>query len=177
MEIVSARLTLVALTLDSVKLLMTNRMAYFLKYHIPFEIDWPSDGFKALLPLYVEKLEADPSELGYGPWVILENASNQLVGNIGFKGRIDDEPPHTLDIGYEVLPKFRKQGIATEAVKFLTEWALEQPNIYRVTASCDISNIISQRVLIYNNYEIYKNERSFISFERRRVLDSSKGER
>ncbi|UFU00909.1 GNAT family N-acetyltransferase [Radiobacillus kanasensis] len=166
MKIVSPRLTLEAITLESGKILMTNRIAYFLKHQIPFEMEWPSNGFKALLPYYLEKLEEDPTELGFGSWIILENASENLIGNIGFKGRSDEQPPYTLDIGYEILPKYRNQGYATEAVKYLTEWALEQSTVEKVTASCDISNTISQRVLINNSYEKYKHERSFVSYQK-----------
>ena len=53
----------------------------------------------------------------------------------------------TVDIGYVLAKKFWGQGYMTEAAISIVEWALSLDEIYRVSATCDISNIASARVM------------------------------
>ena len=46
-----------------------------------------------------------------------------------------------------MLPPRRGQGYAGEAARALTEWALGQPGVRRVTAECLEDNLASIRVL------------------------------
>ena len=43
--------------------------------------------------------------------------------------------------------EYRQQGFATEMVAETIAWALSQPEIYRVWATCDTENLASARVL------------------------------
>ncbi len=75
-------------------------------------------------------------------WVILTQLDDQLVGMIdleihGFRA----------EIGYVLAKRFWGQGYMTEAVRGLIDWALPQPDIYRVWATCDVENLASARVL------------------------------
>lgn len=54
---------------------------------------------------------------------------------------------HAMDLGYVLARPFWGQGYGTEAAKVLTQWALEQPEIYRVWAVCDVENPGSARVM------------------------------
>ncbi len=50
-------------------------------------------------------------------------------------------------LGYVLARPFWGQGIMTEAVRTLIGWALAQPEIYRVSATCDWENRASARVM------------------------------
>ncbi len=51
------------------------------------------------------------------------------------------------DVGYVLSPQFWGKGLATEALRSLVEWALNQTSIYRIWALCDVDNPASARVL------------------------------
>jgi RimJ/RimL family protein N-acetyltransferase len=51
------------------------------------------------------------------------------------------------DLGYMIARAYWGQGIATETVRTLTDWALAQPAIQQVWAVCAAENTASVRVL------------------------------
>src|SRR5438067_7167355 len=58
------------------------------------------------------------------PWLsrgIVLRDTGCLVGEVGFHQRPDDLA--VVELGYEVLPGYRRQGIAGEAIRALTDWA------------------------------------------------------
>jgi ribosomal-protein-alanine N-acetyltransferase len=75
-------------------------------------------------------------------WAIIHKQGNQLIGMIGFRA-----DGHKWELGYVLTRSFWRKGYMTEAVKALVEWALNQPEIYRVWAVCDLDNRASARVL------------------------------
>lgn len=76
------------------------------------------------------------------PWIILSRLDDQPMGMIdmeihGFRA----------EIGYVLARRFWGHGYMTEAVRTLADWALAQPEIYRVWATCDVENLASAHVL------------------------------
>jgi RimJ/RimL family protein N-acetyltransferase len=55
-----------------------------------------------------------------------------LVGNGGFKGKPNDEG--WVEIGYEIAPGYRNQGLATEFAMALIDFALASPNVTGICA-------------------------------------------
>lgn len=58
--------------------------------------------------------------------------------------RVDD---HKWELGYVLSRSNWGKGFMTEAVKGVIEWALKQPEIFRVWAVCDVDNRASARVM------------------------------
>lgn len=54
---------------------------------------------------------------------------------------------HAVWFGYVLRESHWGQGYATEALSALVDWALSQPGIYRASASCDVDNPASGRVM------------------------------
>ena len=54
---------------------------------------------------------------------------------------------HCANLGYVLARHYWNQGLMTEALQPLVDWAIVQPEIYRVWAVCDIDNLASARVL------------------------------
>lgn len=75
-------------------------------------------------------------------FAIIPKDSSSVVGMIamhpaGFK----------VEIGYVLARPHWGKGFITEAARMVTNWLLEQPDIYRVFATCDVENLASARVM------------------------------
>lgn len=93
------------------------------------------------------QLEALRRRPGQVPWrvrVMVLRAEQRVAGTIHLKG-----PPGAggaVDLGWEVEPADRRQGLATEAARAVLQWALAQPRVRRVTARIHDDNAPSVRV-------------------------------
>lgn len=114
----------------------------FVGAHVP--ADWPGD-VGALLTPYAAKLAADCEELGWGPWLAVDPALGQVVGDLGFKGR--PGPDGIVELGFSTVEAHRRKGYASEAGRALVTWALEQPGVTDVLADCLPDNTGSIRTL------------------------------
>ncbi|SFJ86162.1 ribosomal-protein-alanine N-acetyltransferase [Paenibacillus sp. UNC496MF] len=94
---------------------------------------------------HLAKVKADPDELGWGVWLVVDRAANEVVGDIGFKGKPAEA--RTVEAGFGFLPAARNQGFATESVRALMEWAFATGRVDAVTAECLVDNQASARVL------------------------------
>lgn len=106
--------------------------------------EWPLE-LADLLPAYAAELRADPTLEGWGPWLMVAREEQTLVGDLGFTGRPDAEGG--VEIGYSVLPAWRRRGYATEAVRELLRWVSAQSGVTHVVAGCEPTNAGSVRVL------------------------------
>ena len=52
-----------------------------------------------------------------------------------------------VDLGYALSRRCWGQGLMSEALASVVQWALAQPEIFRVWATCDLDNAASARVL------------------------------
>ncbi len=52
-----------------------------------------------------------------------------------------------IEVGYALARPYWSQGYMTEALHAVIEWALAQPDIFRVQAICDMENVASARVM------------------------------
>ncbi len=75
-------------------------------------------------------------------WIIEDKKDKRLMGMI--TARVDD---HKWELGYVLSRSNWGQGFMTEAVKGVIDWALKQPEIYRIWAVCDVNNRASARVM------------------------------
>lgn len=104
--------------------------------------DWPARDLLDVLP---RQVAAAPEHARYGIWVIVENATDVVIGDIGFFG--PPGPDRTLEVGYSITPDRRRRGYATEAGRALVAWAFEQPDVRAIVARCDHDNEASIRTL------------------------------
>jgi RimJ/RimL family protein N-acetyltransferase len=54
---------------------------------------------------------------------------------------------HKWELGYVLARGYWGRGYMTEALKALVNWAVQQSEIYRVWAVCDVDNLASARVM------------------------------
>lgn len=140
----TARLRLVAATLETATATATDATTLERLLGVAVPPDWASADVKDVLPGYAESLQADPGSLGWGPWFTIAPAEGVLVGSIGFYG-----PPSTegvVEVGYEIFAPYRGRGYATEALRALLGWAFAH-GVRRATARCAPDNVASVAVL------------------------------
>jgi RimJ/RimL family protein N-acetyltransferase len=101
--------------------------------------------FPESLQYWRDLLAADPSVSGWCNWLFVHRRDRTLAGDGGFKG-----PPASdgsVEIGYALAPGYRGRGLATEAARALTAWALGHPEVTAVRAETLVDGYASMRVL------------------------------
>jgi len=76
------------------------------------------------------------------PWVVASKKSGEFLGALELRVN-----PPKADFGYIFCERFWGRGFATEAVKPVVDWAIAQPEIFRVWATCHPDNARSANVL------------------------------
>jgi RimJ/RimL family protein N-acetyltransferase len=76
------------------------------------------------------------------PWSLRLKTDGSYAGML--EARIKG---HAVDIGYVLARHLWRRGLMSEAVAALVQWALAQPEIFRVWAVCDVDNVASARLL------------------------------
>jgi ribosomal-protein-alanine N-acetyltransferase len=113
---------------------------------------WPPDNLRDVLDYIYGLYKEHPEWEGWLTWyaVRIDNDYRILCGSIGFKGPPDKQG--IVELGYSVLPEFQGQGIATEMVATIVQWAKQQPQVKSIEAETNIDNKASIRVLEKNNF-------------------------
>jgi len=96
--------------------------------------NWPPELYDREPMRFALRQLADPAEQGWSFWYLLagDGTHREVLGICGFKGRPD--AAGSVEIGYSVLPQFRNQGFATEAVERLLTWAFSHQSVMEVSA-------------------------------------------
>lgn len=112
---------------------------------VPVSLPDQLDNF---LQFRIVDLEVNPSAQ---PWlgraiVLTEpDGSRRIIGTVGFH-----EPPDAagrVEVGYRVEPAHRRQGVATEVVRALLDWAARDHGVQRFRASVSPGNVASLAII------------------------------
>ena len=76
------------------------------------------------------------------PWSLWRKEDGAFVGLLEIR-----LTPGAVNLGYALVRRFWRQGFMSEALMPTVQWALAQPTIYRVWATCDVENVGSALVL------------------------------
>ena len=97
--------------------------------------EWPPvDWDRPVLELLAATFERDPEQQAFQRYVLLrrEDGSRVLVGSVG--GFVWPERPGEIEIGYSVLPAFRRRGYAFEAAERYVAYVRERAGAMEVVA-------------------------------------------
>jgi len=76
------------------------------------------------------------------PWALIETSSKAFAGVLELR-----LSPPKADFGYILGESFWGHGLASEAASVVVAWAIAQPAIFRVWATCHPDNAASAAVL------------------------------
>ena len=130
---------------------------------------WPDAELAGLLRVYRPWVQADPSRLGYGPWIIIARDRRRVVGSAGFQGTPTEQ---TIELGFGVHHNYRNQGYASEAARALISWGLSQANVGCIIAKSAPTNAASIRVLDKAGMSRVGEGEGMLLWELRRPRDS-----
>ncbi len=80
----------------------------------------------------------------YTSWKMCLKENGQQIGDAGFKGPAQNG---RVEIGYGINELYQGKGYATEGVKAICDWALQQNDIQAIEAETEPNNKASQNVL------------------------------
>ena len=108
--------------------------------------DMPDD-LKHFLEYRIADLSADPTAQ---PWlgraIVFDGGTGRrIIGSIGFHSPPDERG--RVEVGYRVEPAHRRQGVATEVVQAMLDWACREHGVTRFRAATSPDNVASQAVL------------------------------
>ena len=121
----TSRLQLVLLPSEAISALLGGDRTAAEKvvgFDLPHEIGGEPD--RHFLKVQLQRLQQLPSERDWLVRLMLLQGTGSVVGSIGFHG-----PPSLIgraEMGYAVLPPWRRRGYATEAALAMIEWAKKQ---------------------------------------------------
>lgn len=104
--------------------------------------DWPAPD---LLGILHRQVALSSEQAIWGIWVIIDRGQHTVIGDIGFHG-----PPTAdgvIEVGFSVVPTYRRRGYASEAALALVAWARQQPVVTAIVAGCDPENNASMATL------------------------------
>ncbi|MEN5058972.1 GNAT family N-acetyltransferase [Sphingobacterium kitahiroshimense] len=128
---------------------------------IPAE-GWPDEDVLDTLPRILINLEKVLSPTGFESWMVIVKEKNEIIGDIGFKGRPDSLG--RIDLGYGIVESARKKGYTREAAIGLINWAFKDVQVIEITAKCDVGNIGSINLLSSLNFERKNTEENMIGW-------------
>lgn len=77
--------------------------------------------------------------------IVVHRNANVVVGDVRFEPSLQE--PDEVEIGYEVVSSFRRQGFATEATGAVIDWLFREGGAAEIVAGCDMHNVPSVRTL------------------------------
>jgi RimJ/RimL family protein N-acetyltransferase len=173
LKIKTARLELVAATLELAQAELTSRLVFSETLNARVPESWPPPLNDAdSMNWFRLYLKENPDAVGWSMWYFLlrDDATGEraAIGNGGFKGK--PSPDGTVEIGYSIIESYQRFGYCSEAAQALVSWAFSHQAVTRVIAETYPELRGSIRVLEKNGFKHVGSgtEERTIMFENRR---------
>lgn len=144
----TARFELVSMSMRFMTLLLARDLdgaSHEIGVRVPEALPEQLDNF---LQYRIVDLELDPAAQ---PWlgraIVLTgpDGTRRFVGTAGFHASPDADG--RVEVGYRVEPQYRRQGVATEVVRGLFDWAAREHGVQRFRASVAPGNVPSLAIV------------------------------
>lgn len=144
-NIETSNLLLIPVTYEITSSLLNGSIDEIKKLGITADDNWPTNDTLDILPIINKFLSIDKIPTGFEFWMIVKKESMSIIGDIGFHGKPDEKGE--VEIGYGLVENVRGQGIGSEALKAIVDWALSHPSVKIIKADCLLDNKASARIL------------------------------
>ncbi len=108
-------------------------------------LDFPGAASIDTVRSLYKRLRANPSLLEWWTYLFVHVEDGVLIGQGGYKGEADESG--MVEIGYAIVPAYRRQGLATEAAQGLIDHAFAHAPVKMVDARTLAERNTSTRVL------------------------------
>ena len=103
---------------------------------------WRAHRTRADTEAYVARCAAEPPDM-----VRTYALTNRSDGEVRGAFTLRRVAVHRLDFGFVLARVWWGQGLMTEALVDVVNWAMGQPTVFRIGAVCDVENVGSARVM------------------------------
>ncbi|MEU0911347.1 GNAT family N-acetyltransferase [Streptomyces althioticus] len=124
----------------------------------------PAEGTRVGAGIGIKQYEEGTYLPEWGMYVLVRREDDRAVGAMGFHGAPADG---RVEIGYDLVVEARGNGYATEALRTLSAWALEQDAVHTVVAVVEESNVPSQKVVTRAGFTEVSRQEGHITYELR----------
>ncbi len=142
--LITTRFELVSAPSEFIQAVISGRKAYagtLVNAIIPQ--DWPVNEEAAQgLAIHLQHLLRNENEIDWRIRLVVARHSRELVGSLSFKGPPDSTG--VVELGWGVIERYRRQGVAFESGTSLLTWALADSKVNRVIATIPDENVASQ---------------------------------
>ena len=114
------------------------------KINCAVEENWTEFGIEAL-QYALDRLSESEEQQKWWTYFPIHKKDKMLIGSCGYKGKPTADGK--VEIGYEVAPKYRNQGLATEITKGLIENAFKHQRVHSIMAHTLAEDNPSTKVL------------------------------
>ncbi|MEA2608134.1 MAG: [ribosomal protein S5]-alanine N-acetyltransferase [Chloroflexota bacterium] len=144
----TARFELVSMSMRFMRLLLARDLdgaSAEIGVRVPDDLPDELDHF---LQFRIVDLETDPDAQ---PWLgraivqVGADGTWRFVGTAGFHTPPDADG--RVEVGYRVEPQYRRQGVATEVVRALFDWAAREHGVDRFRAAVSPGNVASRAII------------------------------
>lgn len=130
MTIETPRLKLIPCDVDILKAAVFGDAQLAKILNVSVQKNWTEFGTRPL-EYSLNRLANFPEEKDWWTYLPLHKSDNTLIGSGGYKGKPNNG---TVEIGYEIVPQYRNQGLATEMAKGLIDHAFKDPRVNMILA-------------------------------------------
>ncbi|MFJ9645570.1 GNAT family N-acetyltransferase [Streptomyces sp. NPDC004244] len=113
--------------------------------------DGPAEGTRFAAGMTATAYRDGTYRPGWGAYAVIRTDDRRAVGGIGFHAAPDADG--NTEVGYDLVPSARGNGLATDALNGLAAWAFGQPGRAVLHASVDEGNAPSHGVLERAGFE------------------------
>ncbi|MFF8399055.1 GNAT family N-acetyltransferase [Streptomyces sp. NPDC016172] len=129
----------------------------------------PIEGTRVGAGLVYKEYEDGVHRPEWGMYVLVRREDGRAVGAMGFHG-VPDEAGR-IEVGYDLVEGARGHGYATEALRALSSWALDRPEVRTVVATVERDNVPSQHVLARAGFTQVAEDPEHLTYELRELRE------
>lgn len=126
----TANLQLIPCGLQHVEAILRDKQELGQMLGVKISDGWPE--FPESIHHVHRMLKSDPASPEWGYHVFIHTKDQTLVGEGGYKGKPDREG--MVEIGYAIVPEYRRRGLAFEAARGLADHAFSHAEVNFVQA-------------------------------------------